>query len=342
MFAATRIRGWILSLELMFLCRARFLRKVPVLRRLPFAVNAALRVLSPADATAVTFTVDFRSPFFGLAVPLEKAQIGELGPTGGLQPASFRFFDWQTWTHIDGIIEWFGERRVRVDGNDVEFITGFRYRVAELPEGAGNLGLRLAEGVESIARVACGEKVARVPFQPVFWLLQATGTQYNPVSIRSTKLMGLIVPLFDLGRGDPRVRDRAVAHLQQWAETNLGGAKPFRSVFAFLKYVRDWGPLAMDPMFPGVALVLERLGISEPERHLFDFFADNWGMRSNRNGRVLAVKLLESMSTERALAALESIRALVEHQSIAPEELDLIRAATAKLTEATRTSLPQN
>jgi hypothetical protein len=84
-------------------------------------------------------------------------------------------------------------------------------------------------------------------------------------------------------------------------------------------------------MFRGVGLVLERLQVREPERHLFDFFADNWGVRGNRNGRLLAVGLLEALATERASAALRGIFDLVRHQGIAADELDLIRRAAAKV-----------
>lgn len=332
MLPAKSIRGWILSLELRFLCHARLLRRALALCRLRHSVTADLKILDTTKDGAFAFTIDFRSPYFRLPVPLEKSQIGEMAADHGLRPASFRFFDWQTWEHIEGSIEWHGERRVPVDGKDVEFITGFTYRVPGIPEGKGNLGLRLAEGVEGTVRVACGERVARVQFEPIFWLLEATGTRQRPVPIRSTKLMGLIVPLFDLGRGAPQARDHAVDRLQEWAEMNLNDAKPFQDVLPFLTYLRDWAPLGMDPMFPGIALVLERLQVQEPERHLFDFFADNWGVRSNRNGRILAVRLLEALGTQGALAALHAISALVENQPISPEEGDLIRAASATLS----------
>ena len=112
---------------------------------------------------------------------------------------------------------------------------------------------------------------------------------------------------------------------------NLTGEKPFPAVYPFLKNVRDWAPLGMEPMFRGVVTVLQRLQVREPERHLFDFFADNWGVRGNRKGRRLAVKLLEAFATERARIALNAIQSLVRNQPIATDELNLIREATAKL-----------
>ena len=331
MFSAARIRERILSLELRFVCSAAFLRRVPLLRRLHRNVTADLTILEPQADVAVAFTVDFRSPYFHLPVPVEKTQIGEVDPDHKLQPTSFRFFDWQTWVHIDGTVAWRGERRAQIEGREVDFITGFSYRTAELTAVVGNLGLRLAEGVEGTVRVSCGVKVARVQFEPVFWLLEATGPTFRPVAIQSNKLMGLIVPLFDLGRGDPRVFDGAVDRLQRWAELNLDDRKPFQPVFPFLRYIRRWGPLGLEPMFRGVGLVLERLQVREPERHLFDFFADNWGVRGNRNGRLLAVSLLEALATERASAALRAIFDLVRRQGIAADELDLIRRAAAKV-----------
>jgi len=327
MSPATWIREQLLSLELMFICHAAFLKRVPGLRRLHRNVTADLTVLEPPAGVAVAFTVAFRSPYLHLPVAVEMGQIGEADSDHRLQPTSFRFFDWQTWGHIAGSVEWRGERRVLVEGRDTVFITGFRYRVSELPALVGNLGLRLAEGVEATVRVACGHRVARVPFDPVFWLLEATDPGFRPVPIQSNELMGLIVPLFDLGRGDPRLLKSAVERLQRWAELNLSDRKPFQPVFSLLRYIQRWGPLGMEPMFRGVGLALERLQVREPERHLFEYFADHWGIRGSRNGRLLAVRLLEALATERARAALQAILELVRHQGIAPDELDLIRQA---------------
>ena len=336
MFPATGIRARLLSLELMFICRAAFLKRVPVLRWLHRNVTADLTILEPQEGFAVGFTIDFRSPYFHLPVPLEQAQIGESGPDQGLHPTSFRFFDWQTWTHIDGSVEWRGERCVEVDGEEVHFVTGFRYRVSDLPAIVGNLGLRLAEGVEGTVRVACGTRIARVQFDPVFWLLETSGAGLRSVPIQSTRLMGLIVPLFDLGRGDPRVFDSAVDRLQRWAELNLSDRKPFQPVFPFLRSIQRWGPLGMESMFRGVGMVLERLQVREPERYLFDFFAENWGVRGNRRARLLAVRLLEALGTEPARAALSAIFDLVRHQGIAAEELELIRGAAANVESNSR------
>jgi hypothetical protein len=319
-------RQQILFFELAFICRTAFLRRIPLLRRLHRGVTADLRVLQ-AQPDGGAFRIDFRSPYFGLPVSLDEAQIGTVDTGGRLRPASFRFFDWRTWAHIDGTVEWRGERSVQVKGKGVDFITGFLYRAPRLPSVTSNLGVRLAEGVEATVRIACGEKVARVPFEPVFWLLEASPNGFRPVPIQSNKLMGLIVALFDLGSDDQGVFVNAVNRLQQWAEINLDNRKPFGRVSLLLRYIRDWGPLGREPLFLGVGLVLQRLQVQEPERHLFDFFADNWGVRDNPGGRLLAVRLLEVLANERAQGALRAILELVRNRDIAPGELDRIRQA---------------
>lgn len=325
------IRQQILFFELAFICRAAFLKRIPLLRRLHRGVTADVTVLE-ARHDGVEIRIDFRSPYFGLRVSVDEAQIGAVDPGRKLRPAAFRFFDWQTWTHIDGTVEWRGERVVQVNGNEVDFITGFDYRIPKLPRHTGNLGLRLAEGVEATVRIACGVKVARVPFEPAYWLLEATADGFRPVPIQSNKLMGLIVALFDLGSDEPGVFASAIDRLQQWAELNLDSRKPFRRVSLLLRYIRDWGPLGREPLFLGVVLALERLQVQEPARHLFDFFADNWGVRNNRSGRLLAVRLLEALADERSQRALQAILELVNNQNMAPPELDLLHAAIDNCT----------
>jgi hypothetical protein len=342
MFLTTWIREHLLSLELKYICRTAFLKRVPMLRSLHRNITADLIILESQEDQAVGFTVDFLSPYLRLPVPLEKAQVGEFDSGGDFQPTSFRFFDWQTWAHIDGVVKWRGECRVQAEGEDVDFITGFSYRVTELPAVAGNLGLRLAEGVEGMVRISCGAKIARVQFDPVYWLLEATDLTLRPIPILSTKLMGLVVPLFDLGRGDPRVFNSAVDRLQRWAELNLDDRKPFRPVLPFLRFIRRWGPLGMKPMFRGIAVALEQLQVQEIERHLFDFFADNWGVRDDRDGRLLAVRLLEALATERAKAALKAIIELVRNQRIAADELDLIRTAAVSVEAKPGLSVPRH
>ncbi len=326
MFSGSWIRERILFFELAFICRAAFLKRIPWLSWLHRSVTADLGAVESED-DEVAFRVGFRSPYFHLPVSVDKAQIGAVDPDRRLQPAAFRFFDWQTWAHIDGVVEWIGERQVRIKGEDVDLITGFVYRIPKPPASMGNLGLRLAEGVDGTVRISCGLTIARVQFEPLFWLVEATGPGFRPVAIQSNELMGLIVALFDLGSGEPSVFGKAVDRLQQWAELNLDARKPFAPVSSLLRYIRDWGPLGRKPLFPGVGLVLERLQVADRERHLFDLFADNWGPRGNLNGRLLAVRMLEALATERSAAALQAILELVRSRDIEPGELDLIRSA---------------
>jgi hypothetical protein len=325
------IRDAILLVESLFICHAAFLKRVPLLRLLYRTVTADLRVLPPQARVAAGFRVEFRSPYFHIPVRVDKSQIGQVKRGQWLEPGAFRLFDWQTWVHIDGNVEWHGgERRTLSKGQQLDLITGFSYRVPELPEGIGNLGLKLAEGVEGKIIIACGRTVARVGFDPEFWLLEATIQGFRPVLIKTTKLMGLIVSLFEIGSGNPRVAGIAATRLCQWAEHNIGSEKPFTGTRKLLGYIRDWGPLGMEPLYQGLRDVFEQLQVADLERELFDFVADNWGVRSNRNGRVLAVKLLGAMNTAPAKAALQAIYELVRYGGIAEEELDLIRSVAGK------------
>ena len=142
------IRDAILLVESLFICHAAFLKRVPLLRLLYRTVTADLRVLPPQDRVAAGFRVEFRSPYFHIPVSVDKSQIGQVKRGQWLEPGAFRLFDWQTCVHIDGNVEWHGgERRTLSKGQQLDLITGFSYRVPELPEGIGNLGLKLAEGV---------------------------------------------------------------------------------------------------------------------------------------------------------------------------------------------------
>ncbi len=325
------IRDAILLIELLFVCRAGFLKRIPLLRRLYRTVTADLRILPPVDGVAIAFEVEFHSPYFHIPVRIDKGQIGRIEGVQLLEPGAFRLFDWQTWMHIDGSVEWFGERRVFARGRQLDLITGFSYRVAELPNGIGNLGLRLAEGVEGQVKIACGSNIVRVGFEPVFWLLEANHRGFSSVPIKSNKLMGLIVSLFDIGSGNSSITESAVTRLRQWVEHNIGAEKPFTGMGKFLRYVRDWGPLGMEPLYQGIRDVINQLQIDEPERELFEFVADNWGIWSNRNGRLLAIKLLDTLNTEPSKAALETIYKFVQqHGDVVGEELAFIRAAAGK------------
>ncbi len=83
---------------------------------------------------------------------------------------------------------------------------------------------------------------------------------------------------------------------------------------------------------------MEKLGIVDAERILFDFYADNWGPRDNQNGRLLAVKTLEALRTAKARRALEAISAYVKNQKISSEELKMVRSAVRTCAETPKSS----
>ncbi len=325
MDSAHPVRDAIVWLELLFVCHAAFLRRIPLLRLMYRTVTAEPRILASPDRLATEICIDFHSPYFHLPVSVDKSQIGQVDSCQLLKPAAFRLFEWQTWVHINGNVEWHGERHVHNKEQQLDFVTGFSYRISELPEGGGNLGLRLAEGVEGEVRIACGKTISRVSFEPVFWLLEATDHGFRPVPIKTNKLTGLIVSLFDMGSGNPTVMGKAVADLCQWAEYNIGHEKPFTGTRKLLVNIRDWGPLEMEPLYQGIKEVFKLLEVADLERELFDFVADNWGIRNNRNGRILAVKLLAALNTNQAKAALHAVYELVRFGGIDEEELELIR-----------------
>ncbi|MEN8130385.1 MAG: hypothetical protein ABFS45_09380 [Pseudomonadota bacterium] len=273
------------------------------------------------------FSVEFRTPYLHLPVEIEKAQIGVENKKCKFQPGAFRFFDWQSWVHIEGSIDWQGEREENLKGKSVVFITGFSYRVHEVPSAIENLGIRLAEGVEGYTRVLWHGDIRRMRFDPVFWMMEPTEHSCNVVAIRDHELMVMIVSLSEIGSGNRRLYDKAVRRLVDWVATELGNLPPEKTLLKFLRVVRDWGPLAMNPLYHGLKEVLERLQIPHQERIMFDFYADNWGLRNNHQGRRLAVKTLEALATKKAQYALHEILALVKNQGIQPQEQRLIREA---------------
>ena len=84
----------------------------------------------------------------------------------------------------------------------------------------------------------------------------------------------------------------------------------------------------MQPLYMGLKTVLQRLGVTGQERILFDFYGDNWGLRDNWHGRLLAVKLLEALGTEQACLALETIYGYVKYRDVEPKELRMLEAAS--------------
>jgi hypothetical protein len=320
------IHAGLVPLELRLAGRLAFLRSVPLLRRLSRRVTARVAVHAGAPGGALVLHVDFETPYLRLPVQVEKAQIGTDVPPNGLEPASFRFFDWHSWQHIGGEMTWTGERDLMVAGRLVGFVTGFRYRAGSVPISAGNLGLRIAEGVEGTIRVNRGDHVVQMGFEPGYWLLEPTGGGYRQVAIRQDDLMALIVSLSELGSGDPEVQRRAVEHLWDWVRFHLSGDIPERALRRLLHYVKDWGPLDLVPLYKGLKVVVERLGVRDSEQILFDFYADHWGVRSNRDARLIAIRTLDAMDTEAARSALCDLLAYARNRVLDPDELDLLQS----------------
>lgn len=329
----TSIRKWLLRLELRYLRNSAVLDHSPRLRFLNRKITADITIIYADEIRGMRFRIDFRTPYFKFPVAVEKTQIGRETGNGRFQPASFRFFNWQNWTHIDGRIQWHGERISIHRGKRREYITGFSYAVGSIPASTENLGIRVAEGVEGSVSVLTGGESTGYGFEPGYWMLEPGATGYKIVAIADTELMGLIVSLSELGSGNQRLYASALQHLHQWVQLKLEGKSREQTLIGLLKYVRDWGPLGMTPLFRGLSEILARLGLADQEHVIYEFYADNWGVRNNWHGRLLAVRILEALATQRACTALNSIFDYVKNRSIEPEEMDLIRQASSRMAK---------
>jgi len=318
------IKKWLLQMELRYLRNNSYLEHTPGLRFFNRKITADIAIIYADDIRGIRFRIDFRTPYFKFPVAVEKTQIGQKTGNSLLQTASFRFFNWQSWAHIDGRIQWHGERISTIRGNRKELITGFSYSVKRIPAKTENLGIRLAEGVQGTVSVLAGRELLRYRFEPGYWMLEPSQTGYKIVPIADTELMVLIVSLSEIGSGNPLLYTSAMQHLDQWVNFKIKEKTPEQTLIKFLKYVRDWGPLAMNPLFRGVSEMLRRLGLEGQEHVIYEFYADNWGVRNNWHGRLLAVRTLEALATQRAQAALNSIFDFVKNRDIEAEELDLI------------------
>jgi len=94
-----------------------------------------------------------------------------------------------------------------------------------------------------------------------------------------------------------------------------------------LRYIRNWAPLSMEPLYGGLVEILDRLGIDNKERVLFEYYADHWGVRDDKNGRLLAVRTLEALGTDASRSALREILTYVRNRVLEPGELALIQTA---------------
>ncbi len=334
MRSSERLRRRILAAELRCSRCLSFLKGIPLLRHLHRSVTAGVEMLDPKEHIAIGFRIKFLSPYFHLPVAVEKTQIGYNENNGRFTPTAFRFFDWHSWNHIEGMMAWEGAHTVVVKSASVEVITGFVYSISELAVAAENYGLRLAEGADDTIRIADDNAIQRVSFEPGYWMLEPQGSKYDVVAIHDNDLMVLIVSLSSVGSGKQRVYEKSIQQLEDWIAFNLRSKNPERLALELLRYVRDWGPLRMQPLFPGLVDVLQRLHIPNQEKILFDFYADNFGMSDNRNGRLLAVSMLQALGTDKARAALNTIYDYSKNREIKPAELRRIQNAIQAVSAA--------
>jgi len=321
----------VLPAELFLVRRTTFLRRVPLLRRLHRRVTARFTLLGEGPDMAPVFRLEFQSPYLHQPLEVERSQIGQVQDRDtAFVPASFRCFDWESWVHIDGEIEWRGAREAVAGGRTVPLVTGFTYRPAGLPRGTGNLGLRVAEGVEGTLRVLGSDKILSLPFEPGYWMLERSMQGWRVVPIRDTDLMVLIVSLSEVGGGKEPAYTAGVENLWQWVSFHCDCRHPEHAMLKLMRYVRDWGPLAMTSLYRGLVEILRRLDVPDVESVLFELFADHCGVRDNRRGRLLAVRTLEALGTEVAGSALREILAYVRHRGLDPQELALIAAAAGE------------
>ena len=187
--------------------------------------------------------------------------------------------------------------------------------------------------MEGTVRVLTGQEIVRHRFVPGYWMLEPSQSGYKIVEIADAELMVLIVSLSEIGSGSQHLHASAVQHLYKWVLFKLAGNSKEKTLIEFLKYVRDWGPLGMEPLFQGLVEVLLQLGLENQEHVIFEFYADNWGIRNNWHGRLLAVRILEVLATKKAHTALNAIFDYVKKREIEPEELDLICRAMRRISE---------
>ena len=328
----------VLSLELGLSRLTAHLQGIPLLRRLHRAVSAEIGLTRAGARLGVS--VDFRSPYLWRPVRVARSQVGDQ-EADRFVPAAFRLFDWHTWIHIDGRVTWRGSLRAGGESGDEESILGFDYEVRLPSPPPSTLGLRLAEGVEGHVRLFDGITLRTTAFQPQYWVMEPLADSGRVTAIRDTELAMLIVSLSELGSDNPGTHAKAVDRLEHWARFKLQKRGGERVLLELLAGTRDWGPGGMKPMFQGIAEVLERLEIHDQERVLFDFYADNWGVRNNPAGRALVVKILGSLGTGAALATLRSIAGYVENRAMPPEELALIAGTLGEMERVAGTTSPE-
>jgi len=228
----------LLPLELLLIRRISFLRRIPLLRRLHRQSTAWLTLLCDVPGKRSALRLDFEIPYLHLPLEVDRNQIGFEDAGSGFKPAAFRFFNWRSWAHIAGNVQWYGELAAILYGKKVTLITGFSYRPTAEPERIGNLGPRVAEGVAGTLRVLTEGAMQSVGFEPGYWLLEPGMEGCRVVPIRDHEPMVGLVSLSEIGSGNRELRERAIDHLLQWVRFRLGRENPEIAMFLLLQKVR--------------------------------------------------------------------------------------------------------
>jgi hypothetical protein len=118
-----------------------------------------------------------------LPLAVDKTQIGYEDRDRTSRATAFRFFDWYSWTHIEGEIGWLGARTIDIKGKRVDLISGFVYTISDRHPPIEHIGLRLAGGVAGPARILLGREIKSMRFEPVNWMLIPNEDQHNVVAI---------------------------------------------------------------------------------------------------------------------------------------------------------------
>ena len=222
---------------------------------------------------------------------------------------------------------WQEERVSETVAGDETVIRGFRYHVDMNRLAAATLGLRVAEGVEGTIGILVGDGMESVRFQPQYWILDLRSSTRRVTPIRDTELAMLLVSLAELSSDRPATHEKAVDRLEQWATHKKQKRSGEQLLVELLIRIRDWGPAGAESMFAGVTELLRRLDIAGQERILFEFYAENWGVRNNPAGRRIAVNLLQALATKKARFTLEAILEFVRNQAVGEDEVAGIRRA---------------
>ena len=329
---SSRLSTLAMAMELLFIRKTASLRRIPLLKKVHRGITARIYLHDSEVDPGLFLQVDFETPFLHLPVEIDETQIGTQETTGVFRPGSFRFFDWHSGLHIEGRIICQSERNAIVDGKQTILASGFSYLIASPPSNVGILGLRIAEGIPGSIRFFWRNAIVTMPFDPGYWMLEKTDEGYRVLAIRDDELLQLIVSLSEIGGKQEALRKKAIQQLWEWVEFQGSGMDPELRMLDLLCHVRDWGPVGEPELYPGLGEVLGRLQVRGKEKILFEFFADNWGIRDNRNGRLLAIGLLEQLGTDAAGAALWELFRYARHRTSDPEELTLIQDAARRVS----------